>query len=546
MSTPALRRLLHQVCTDCRHFRYGILAWCLWLALRHWQRLSEMSVAFHDSMTTATACLGAMLVFLCVRSDSPSSPESQALTRPLGRRTLWLAKALFILLAPIFPWLIAESLIWRGFDHPIAQWCALIAGALLSAGIVSAVAAFIAASTRSITQTFILGIATMAGIAYLSETDSWMRLPNAGARDSGGIIASLLLLGGVLVATWLCFVPRRNGLALLILLISIFQQPFTESCWSLNWLKNPPQTYPKAKLSLKVLKADPADKTHRQHLWPKIRLHGLERDEVATVLDFAPILPGQPWPTPSSYTDLKSDSSTLHWLRSDHIRVIQQLDGKNALWSDSGAHSTSRPELPSVFEPWKLDPTAPVPAARLRLAVHRVRHIATLPLRDLRQETHRFIIHPGLRVELPPIASTDYGNWEIHGAVQRQHSRLLPDVPHARIHHGTRPLVPSFILTLHDPDLREVTAIDASIYKGQVKRPVSHPWQFDEDRVIEFSFHPPEAQFYLLQTSREAWIDRQTASLWHAEERGVVELELTSEQMAQVLPEPPPKKAKEP
>jgi hypothetical protein len=95
--------------------------------------------------------------------------------------------------------------------------------------------------------------------------------------------------------------------------------------------------------------------------------------------------------------------------------------------------------------------------------------------------------------------------------------------------------VPSFILTLSDSEFREVTAFDASIYKGQVKRPWSQPWQFDEDRVLEFSFHPPEAQFYLLQTSREDWINRQTAYLWHVEERGIVELDLTPEQMNQLL-----------
>ena len=42
----------------------------------------------------------------------------------------------------------------------------------------------------------------------------------------------------------------------------------------------------------------------------------------------------------------------------------------------------------------------------------------------------------------------------------------------------------------------------------------------------------------ILQRSLDEWIDQQDASLWHAEERGIVELELTPEQMAQVLPEP--------
>jgi hypothetical protein len=142
---------------------------------------------------------------------------------------------------------------------------------------------------------------------------------------------------------------------------------------------------------------------------------------------------------------------------------------------------------------------------------------------------------------VPPF-HPQHGNWLANGGVQRQFSRLLPDQPHARIHRGSQPLIPSFILVLHDPELREVEAHDFYFYKGQVFRPRSHPWQFDENRHLQISLREPEAQLHLLQQTRDDWINRQNATLWHAEERGIVELELTAEQMAALLAEPIPAK----
>ena len=55
---------------------------------------------------------------------------------------------------------------------------------------------------------------------------------------------------------------------------------------------------------------------------------------------------------------------------------------------------------------------------------------------------------------------------------------------------------------------------------------------------------PEEEQQVILQRPLDEWIDQQDASLWHAEERGIVEMELTPEQMAQVLAEPKPKEVK--
>jgi hypothetical protein len=274
-------------------------------------------------------------------------------------------------------------------------------------------------------------------------------------------------------------------------------------------------------------------------LWPTLHLRGLAKDEVATVLEFAPVIPGKPWPGLGSYTDLSENPDDLHWLRLDHFRRLKELDDPQWLWGEHIAGRSGRGEMQRVTAPWKLAPQAPPPAARLRLAIHRLRPVATLPFRELWQSTHRFIIHPGLRVELPPF-HLRYGNWSLDGSVQRQMSRLLPDVPHARIHSRTRPLVPSFILVLRDPELREVEAYDCYFQKGRVIRPQAHPWQFDEARDMPFMIKEPEAQYRLLKTTHDDWVNRLNATLWQTEERGTVELELTAAQMAELLAEPNP------
>jgi hypothetical protein len=79
------------------------------------------------------------------------------------------------------------------------------------------------------------------------------------------------------------------------------------------------------------------------------------------------------------------------------------------------------------------------------------------------------------------------------------------------------------------------------IYRNQ-----SQLWQTDENQGFQMRAWLPQEQEAFLQRTLDEWINSQMATLWHAEERGIVELELTPEQVAQVLPEPKPKEAKKP
>ena len=130
----------------------------------------------------------------------------------------------------------------------------------------------------------------------------------------------------------------------------------------------------------------------------------------------------------------------------------------------------------------------------------------------------------------------------MHGRAHRLSSAVLPVDAHRSAVSRGRELGDNFFLVLEDQELREANAISVplvareknySIYRNQ-----SLLWQTDENQGFEVRSWLPQVQEAFLQRTLDEWIDAQTATLWHAEERGTLELELTPEQMALVLPEP--------
>jgi hypothetical protein len=93
---------------------------------------------------------------------------------------------------------------------------------------------------------------------------------------------------------------------------------------------------------------------------------------------------------------------------------------------------------------------------------------------------------------------------------------------------------------LEDPELRENRAQDLGPHQHEYGpgRHRGFAWQADESQGFDLRIASPVVQHDLLKTTNEDWINRLNATLWHAEERGTVELELTAAQMAEVLAEP--------
>ena len=135
------------------------------------------------------------------------------------------------------------------------------------------------------------------------------------------------------------------------------------------------------------------------------------------------------------------------------------------------------------------------------------------------------------------------GVWNLRGRLHLNHSALIASGTHQRIAtHDGCPLPPAVILVLHDSELREATVHDLTLSTPghRVNTPSydrGYAWQIDSATGFHVQIEEPDAQYQFLHTTREDWIASTTASFYQLEERGTVDLELTTGQMTQVLAE---------
>jgi|GEM_PF-1602533 len=560
-------RTLVQLRTEARHHAFRVLFWIMWLMLRLWQRHGG-ALGRHDEVLTPfieliTICVAISIIHRCIHADAPANPETASLTRPIGRGALMFGKALFLLLGVLLPFIAAESMLWRGFGHGWFQQLALAAGACLAGGFILVLAAAVSAISRTRAHALGLGFGVLAliGAATLivqSIERHWLPWLNSlfehamFMRTNSGIIAAMIALLLCAVGLWLCFVPRRRGWAALLVLLAFVQEPLTTSMrqhdWfrGCDWLQRPERHYA-GELTLHVGTHVSNETSPVQTIWPTLRLSGLRGDEAASIIAFAPIKPLEAkhlWPSETFYTDIPLGSGDI-WAHNDHVRVLMRQAPADTLWLQGGHYKTNdRRWLENDLKPFQLDLTTPQTQKwRLRLAVHAIKPVASLPFRQLWDQSHTFPLQPGLRLECDPMASMSTGTWNLRGRLHRNHSALIASGTHQRIAtQDGRPLPPAVMLVLHDSELREATVHDFTLSTPgyRVNTPSydrSYAWQIDTATGFHVQIEEPDAQYQLLHITREAWIARTTASFYLLEERGTVDLELTAEEMAQVLAE---------
>ena len=565
-------RVLHQFRIEAGHHAFTVLFWISWLMLRLWQRHGDV-LGRHDETLTPfieliTACIAIGIVHRCVHADAPANPETGSLTRPVGRGALMLAKIVFLCLGVLLPFIVAESVLWRGFEHGWKQWVALVAGTALAGGFILVLAVVISAMSRTRAQALGLGFGVLAFVGAAtfmvkSIERHWLPWLNSVfehamfMRTNSGIVAAVFALVLCGVGGWLCFVPRRRGWAAVLVLCAFVQEPLTTSMrqhdWfqGCDWLELPERGYDR-ELMLHVGTDRSKESGAVQTLWPTLRLSGLRDDEAASIIAFAPILPLEPrhlWPSGTFYTDtpLPANSGGI-WANNDHVRVLMREAPTATLWLQ-GSHGkgTDQRWLERDFKLFRLNRRSPQTQKwRLRLAIHGVKHVTSLPLRQLWDTPHTFLLHPGLRLECAPMSNryTSSGIWNLCGHLHFSHSALIPAGTHERsaTAHG-RLLPEAVMLVMHDSELRESTVHDLRFntltYKGNTPSyDRSYAWQVDTATGFHVQIEEPEAQYELLRRTREEWISRTTASFYQLEERGIVELELSAEQMTEVLAEP--------
>lgn len=551
-------RVTHQFRIEWRHHRGWIIAWILWTTLQRLYQGQEEHVYLvflqvHDLLPLITVLLAGTLAWLCVRGDSPSNTDCATLTRPIGQSALWLGKLAFLACAVVLPLMIAEMMEWSGFGQGALRWLALTVGALISIGLVIASMAALtalASSTHQMIAIAVVGILAAGLWLTLGGTLQEMNMSGGaqvfvlkGARACGDSIATVIVFGCVAAAWWLATVPRRRAVAAGVFVLGWVQIPLVRDMWRTDWVTPAPLSYPAAKLGLKTGPADPADKTPGRPLWPTLRITGLGKDEVASIIDFAPVTEGgKEWPPLGSYTDIPPPASTYSyeaWLHVDHVRALLKHSPATTLWQHRLLITTyfhGRAGVKEALQPLRLDPKAMPARWRLRLVVHEMRRLAGFPFKQLWTQKNHFVIRPGARLELETFQPSG-GSWEMQGRMHSIHSNMLPARAHAPAASRGRPLMDAFFLVTEDPELRENQAYALGLTRGgrmagltavEVKEPLS------------LRIWPPAAQEFLLKTTHEDWVNRLNVSLWHAEERGTVDLELTAAQMAEVLAPPPP------
>ncbi|HBJ83761.1 MAG TPA: hypothetical protein DDZ88_07825 [Verrucomicrobiales bacterium] len=568
-AAPFFFRVIHQSRVEWRHQRFMVLLWLLVLVLRQWHRVLEAKSTFSLFayvnlelwLEVAPLLTGAAVVWRCVSADSPSNTDTFSLTRPVGQAALWCGKLLFVFTAVMLPLLLVMSHGWRGFGLGAAQWAAMSGAVLLAGGLLCALAGGITALASTSRQVIALAVLALVGAGvWLAMQERWAEPESITpetqrVRLCGGLVAGVLAFAGLMAAWWCATVPRRRFRAACLLLATLLISTWIAQIWRTEWLTRPEQKYANtSKLALKFGKAGPTDKTPGRGLWPTLRLTGLGKDEVVSIVEFAPVRENESWPPEGSHTDLPSDErSHSSWLHHDHTRALFKHSPATTLWRDhirNDAVYNGRNPLNEVLQRLRMKREDAIQRHwRLRLVVHEMQRLATMPYRQMWTQENTFLVRPGMRLELNSFAWLRDA-WEMYGRVHRVSSAVLPVDAFRNTSGRKRTVDDDFFLVLEDKELRENTAHSLGLVSRKPRYVIwqdhSSLWLHDENQRFEVRLWHPREQQVILQRSLDEWIDQQDASLWHAEERGTLEFNLTPEQMALVLPEPPPKEAKKP
>lgn len=562
MNAPSFSfRMLHQYRAEWRHQHGMVLLWLAVLLTRQWHRAHETKTAFSKLsiagldlwLEVGTLLMAAALAWRSVSADTPSNTDTFSLTRPVGQAALWCGKLLFLLSAVILPATLVTSMGWHGFGLGAGQWTALACAVMLTGGLTCGVAGTLTALASTSRQVVALAVLAVVGAGVemampgRHEEAAAITLEQHHVELCGSFVAALIVLSGLLAAWWLVTVPRRRWMAACCMIGTLAAGPLIASAWRTDWITPPQRVYANAtKLGLKVGKADPADKTPGRGLWPTLRITGLGKDEVASIAEFAPMDDNASWSPEGSYSDLKvNDGGSDSWLHHEHTRALFKHYPATTLWRQQIGNNemyNGRTTLNEVILKLRLKREDAITRRwRLRLVVHEMKRVATLPFRQFWTQENEFLIRPGLRLEFNAYAWLRDA-WEMHGRAHRLHPAVLAADPIRPARVRGRDLSDDFFLVLEDLDLKENKAMTLNLAQREGRyasyRDRSHQWQNDEHQGFEIRMWVPRVQEVILQKTRDEWIDAQNASVWHAEERGVVEFELTTAQMAEVLPEP--------
>ncbi len=493
---------------------------------------------------TALAFIIALRV---VMADAPASPDISTHTRPLGRKAMLVAKAVFLLLGVVLPWMLGDAWLWRGFALTQSELLSLLAASALWVGLVVAWGMALAALARSWAQLAVLVLGFLflimgLGLPISGSSQRWLCTWLAKAALATGLpmltgIHLPLIIALVLAITaWLVQSLRLGGrLGAGLAIASLASQSLSDG-WlnsASDWLRFPELHYTGPTLSLSTGTAKPSATDKTQALWPTLGVHGLPANHLASVLSLAPADSDPVWlrlkarrnNKPDFWTD--TDGSDGRYTRLlEQGRMIAGHFAATDLWFDDLSHHQRR-DLRSLIG--KDAPTAPW---RLRLGIYEMRCMFDRPLTDFIAKSSEITLPNGWLLTFEPIREEHYPLLPMRTRHLMSQVGIAP-AEHRDPYMSPQPPFSEMCVVVHDPETRENTLVRINSGDPTVNR--GSAFITDEDWGREFSLPKPKARMELTGQRYEDWQKQARVQLWLPEERGTVEFVLSLADLQRIL-----------
>ena len=533
-------RVWHQVVQEWRHQRGLVLLEWLLLAGACYESLREKPETAVIS-NELPALLALVIMARSVREDAPGNAEAGSHTRPLGRGAIWAAKVVFFTVALLVPWVLSAMPQFIGYGFGIRDWLGLVVGSLLPAALLGALVAGLTSQASTLRQNIALCAVALClafGLSLvLKNTMEWDDRQRCGA-----VVAGVLLLVALLAAWWCQSTRLQTRRAWAWLLGGLVVACLLPHFWTWNWRALPALRYEGATIAVHIGAAPDAPS---QELWSTLHLMGLPPDHVAAVIALAPVpAGGEKWPPKdvisSDFTmvDMESReaSSTWRWMTENHTTVLARHYPPNSLWHGKSIDGVRGPELKELVEyTKKSDPDAMKRPWRMRLVVQRMRRVFSSPLNKAIRQPHVMATALGQRFDFRLKELDDPmngGSIKFAAMLRRRFPLMMPEGTHSPICPlGYRPLQ-NFIAVLHSPALGEV----------RVSHEKSEQFNYRDslllachDRPAPFEFPHPRPQMDIAGLTLGQWVADSTLDFWWTEDCGVIDLELSVEEMQRAL-----------
>ena len=493
-------RVWHQFALEWRVQWLLVLLWLAAVALGCWQSLQDErpDIVLPESLPVL---LGLMVIVRSVRADAPGNAEAGSHARPLGRGAVWVAKVVFFTCALLVPWLACAWPECRGFGYGAVEWVAEVAERLLLALWLGGLTALCASWSGSGRKNMVIvggGLLAAAGIRWLV----YERGVCAEAAAQGVLGVTLLL------AWWRSSLRRRTWPVLVtgggLAVMAAFW-------WPWDWVTRPERRYSATEIKIHVGEM-PAGSA--QELWQGLYLTGVPEDCVANIVSLAPVGGALVFSDYSGVTT-QSGKRTQHsrWMTMNHTQALVPHYPAGSLWHGDGdiVRDSKLKEIVggNVTNAW-----------RLRLSVQKMHRIVSTPLGRTR-EMQEVVVHPGLRLDFMLAALNESNGIRIWMMPRDHVPAFMPQDDDAALRTGGKRPEPNFIALLHSPGLREVRVAHSN------ERYASPP--------IALGFPHPRAQMDIAGMKLEEWIAGSKLDLWWPEELGMVDLEVSAEELRKAM-----------